>query len=307
MAFNQQAWVDTLSQNIYDENAFYTIGQDHSAYAYRSTVTVPNASSVPTTLKLTAGYSTATAVRETYTDLTYSLNTIATVPTYVDNIDAAEASFDTRSAQLRNIITVLKPRINHTIAYVWATEASASIIRTSSATTRANIFGNTVIKKLTFDDVMAARMLMETQMVTIPEDLYLFVDPFMANDLLTLPTFVQSTQFAADTYKTGFIGTIGGINVIKIAQGIPYASTGATKVAQVFDGSAYAATSLSAALLVSGSAVSYAVSEPEVYFQEKAPLQYASIISSSVRVAGSPLYKAVSNVQKGVISIVETK
>jgi len=310
---NKEIWVKDFAANLYDSKEWYNIGKNHSEYVLNSIVHIPQfvASVVPTKVTNSTTLPVA-ATRQTFDDLTYSVEMLAMAPQYVTNIDAAEASFDTRTALMQDGISYLQQAMSIEIADKWAPIVSGSVALTTGTSTRSNIYGNTSIKKLTFNDVLLAKssLIRNTKNVDL-DKLYIIVDSVMYNDIVTMSEFNDKSTLVGDTAVVkGLVGEIGGLKVIQRAIGLPYVSQYVKAAVDYTDG--HAATMFSAALLVAGDYVSYAYGTMEngqimMGVTPYAQGYYSDVLQGHTRVGASPKYKAVSNVVKGVFAIVEAK
>jgi hypothetical protein len=310
MAHNIQLWTRDFAANLYDQTAFYTIAKNHSEYLKGNIVHIPYASNAVTGGVLTNGTSLpVSAVRSTFSDLTYSPATLYANPTYVTNIDAAEASFDTRSETMKDMVGFLKENFGQYIAIAWSPDVTStgSIVDSTGTVTRSNIFGNTAIKKLTLADLTNARVTLEKN-AKRGDDLYLIVDPFQFADIVEFAG--AAMQYTDNSVNVkAYIAEYAGFKIIKRYKGIGYTAAKAAKVAY---GAAEANTHLSAALAVSASMLSYAVGTPEnggIMLDVK-PYEtgyYADVMQGHVRVGASPIYPVVNSTVNGVVAIIESK
>jgi len=320
MAINKEIWIKDFQANLYDVQEWYSVGKNHSEYVLNSVVHVPNAIASATPTKITNSTSLPVAtVRQTFDDLTYSIAMIATPPTFVTNIDASEASFDTRSALMKDAVDFLKQAISIEIADMWAPETAENCGLTTGTATRSNIYGNTSIKKLTFQDILTAKakLIRNTKNVNL-DKLFIVVDAVMYNDIVAMTEFIGKSTIVGDTAAIkGLVGEVAGLKVIVRALGLPYISQFVKESVDYTDN--HAATAFSAALLFAGDYVSYAYGTMEnggiqMGVLPYAPGYYSDILQGHTRVGGSPLYKAVDlnattgvDTIKGVYAIVEAK
>jgi len=313
MAMNQELWTRDFAANLYDTNAFYTIAKNHSQYLAGNIVHIPNAATGTAGGVLTnATVLPVTSTGFTYSDLTYSPATLYAGPMHVTNIDFSEASFDSRSEAMSDMVGYLKEQLGQLIAISWApaVTSTGSIVDTtgSGTATRSNIFGNTAIKKITVADLNAARVILEKN-AKRGDDLYLIVDPFQYADIVELAGAAYIPVPAEKALVSAFVGEFAGFKIIKRYKGIGYT---AAKAAKVAFGAAEANTHLSAALAVSASMLSYAVGTVEnggIMLDVK-PYQtgyFTDVMQGHVRVGASPIYPVASNIVKGIVAIIESK
>jgi len=308
---NTQLWTADFAANLYDTADWFRIGKDLSSYVKGSIVHVPNAAAntVPVAIDGTTVYPVP-AVKVTYADLTFTNKMIATSPRFVTNIDSAEASFDTRSAEMAEIVGSVKQAISAEVAYGWAPAAAstASIILSTGAA-RTNVYGNAAAKALTFANILAARTRMARNKANMSA-LYLIVDPVQMSDLLLMPEFSAADELATKVAVDGYIGQVAGMKVIQRTLGVAY--TGAVAKPLVVDyEDVYTTTHKSAALVVDASKVGYAVGTMEngeihMGITPYATGYYADVLQGHTRVGASALYLAdAAGFVKGTVAIVE--
>lgn len=307
MSMNKQLWTADFARNLYDTVDFWSVGRNHSQYMSGNIVHIPNAATGTPITVLTSGTTLPVdSTGLTYSDVTYSPITLAAGPIHVTNIEMSEASFDTRSEAMRDLVDSLRQEIGKKIAYDWApaVTSTGSIIESTGAA-RANIFGNTGLKKLTLADLVSARIILE-KTAKRGDDLYLIVDPYQFSDIVDFAG--SALQYTSSNVLTSaYIAEYAGFKIIKRYTGIAYTHGIAAKNA--FN-AATNNTMLSAALAFSASCVSYAVGTVEnggIMLDVK-PYQtgyFTDVMQGHVRVAGSPIYPVASNTMTGVVAIVE--
>lgn len=312
MAINQELWTRDFAANLYDEKDFYRFAKNWSSYINGGIVHVPQAGAgvLPVDITGATVYPVATS-QVTYDDLTFTNKMIAAPPRFVSNINMAEASFDTRSEVMKEMVAYLKQAISINIMFGWSPAASAtgSIIRTSGTTTRTNIYGQAAMKAITFQDILDARAKLVRANADL-NNLYLIVDPIMYNDLILLGEFTNADELAIQTTVNGFVGMIAGMKVIQRNLGNPYTALGAKPASLLYNDS-YDNTHFSSALVVDGSKVGYALGtvengEIKVGFQEYAPGYYNDLLQAHTRVGASHQYlEDANNNIKGVVAIIE--
>jgi len=311
MSINRQLWTLDFAKNIYDEKSFWTIGKNHSQYLAGNIVHIPNATNKTPIAVLTAGTVLPVASTAlTYSDLTYSPVTLAAGPIHVTNIEASEASFNTRTEAMADMVGGIKENVGQAIAINWspAVTSTGSIFDSTGTATRGNIFGNSAIKKLTLADLTNARVALEKSCKR-SDDLYLIVDPYQYADIVEFAGAAMQYVPANDVQVKAYIAEYAGFKIIKRYKGIGYT---AAKAAKVAFGAAEANTHLSAALAVAGSFVSYAVGTVEnggimVDVKEYQTGYFTDVMQGHTRVGASPIFPVVSNTVAGVVVIIESK
>jgi len=314
MAFNQELWTADLASTLYADSDWYRFGKNWSEYVAGSIVTIPQGA--PATLPVKqAGLVAGTASVQSYGDKTFSNVAIFAPARTVTAKDYDEASFDVRQAEVSQTASELKQAISQEVAYGWAPEvvSTGSISDTTGTATRLNIYGNTV-KSITFSDILLAKaaMIKNNPGVNV-NDLYLVVDAFMETDLIAMgASFNQTSVLTTGAVIDGFIGTIAGLKVISRALGIPYTANKANKAPVDYDLTNYDATTLSAALIIEGNKVGYALGTPDngeisMQIADNGVNIFKPIIQAYTRIGAEIKYSANSNhALPGVHAIIES-
>jgi len=306
MAHNVQLWTADFAANLYDSTAFWTIARNHSGYVNGNIVHIPNAATATPGGVLTNGTVLPVAsTRKTFADVTYSPVTLYAGPVHVTNIDAAEASFETRTATMEDMKNYMVSQIGKFIAIAWApaVTSTGSIVDTTGVATRGNIFGNAAIKKITMADLLSARVKLE-QSSKRGDDLFLIVDPFQYADIVELAGAAFIPVPAEKALVSAFVGEYAGFKIVKRYEGIGYT---AAKAAKVAFGAAAQATDLSAALAVSASFLSFAIADIKLDVKEFETGYFADVMQAALRCGASPMYPVAANIQPGVVAIIESK
>ena len=308
---NQALWTKDFAANLYDERDFYRFAMNWSSFINGGIVHIPQAASnvIPVEITSSTSYPVATT-KVTYDDLTFTNKMIAAPPRFVTNLEASEASFDTRSEEMKGMIGYLKQAIGIEIAEGWSTVETGSIIRTTGDA-RANIYGQAAVDGLSFADILNARAKIVRQGASL-DSLYLIVDPIMYNDLLGLGEFKNADELVVKSAVEGFVGMVAGMKVIQRAMGNPFIDTSSviSKPASILYDDSYSNTHYSGAILVDATKVGYALGTTEngeikMGISEYATGYYNDVLQAHTRVGASPLYKAVDDTVKGVVMLIE--
>ena len=313
MPINKSLWVADFAANLFEKNAFYSIGRNWSEYVNGVTVTIPQAgaATAPVAEGALTPFSAATM---SFGSKTFNNTAIFAPARTVKATDADEASFDTRSAVMEGIVGELKQAINQNIAFGWApaVTASGSIVDSTGTATRVNQYGNTV-KKILFADILKAKAILSKNTPNVNfNDLYLIVDAFQYSDLVELGAAFQGVSTLTQTSTVdGFVGTIAGLKVIQRSLGIPYTAAKAAKAAVDYT-NAYDNTHLGAALIVEGSKVGYALGTPangeiDLQIMDNAANVFKPIMQAYTRVGATTFYDVVGGAVPGVVAIIEGK
>lgn len=311
MAFNQILWTADLAATLYETSDWYKIGRDWSSYVNGVTVNLPQGGSA-TVPVLEGALVPFTAGAATFGTKTFNNTGIFAPARTVGVANDDEASFDTRTAVMEQIVSELKQAVSQQVAYAWAPLHSSvgSIVRSTGVATRLNQYGNTV-KKITFSDLLQAKAkFLKNTIGANQNDLYIIVDPFQYIDLVDMGSAFQGVSTLTESSTVdGFVGTIAGLKVIQRSLGIPYTAAMAAKAAVDYT-NAYDNTHLSAALIVEGSKVGVALGTPSngqiaLQIMENAANVFKPIMQAYTRIGAATLYDVVANTIPGVMAIVE--
>lgn len=310
--FNKELWTSDFAANLYDSKDWYRVGKDWSAFMSGSIVHIPQFAAGAAVSEITGATALPiAATKQAFDELTFSNKMLAYGPAYVTNLDAASASFDTRSALMKDMNDYLRQAISIEVGNSWLTVETGSVLNTSGTSTRTNIYGQAAVKALTYKDILDARakLVINTKNVDL-NNVYMVVDPILYADILNMSQF-QSASLLGDAVKTsGYVGEIAGIKVIVRASGSAVTAGGAKPATILYDDS-YDNTHFSSAILFDGSKVGYSLGtmengEIKVDFTPYAAGYFTDVMQGHSRCGASPLYKAVSNVVPGVVSIIES-
>lgn len=311
MAINQQLWTKDFAANLYEELDWYSFGVNNSDAVNNGIVHIPQAVSSSVPVEVTGSTFFPLAVGEqTYDDLTFTMKMIAAAPKYVYNVTASEASFDTRSELMKDIVGKVKQAISIEIANAWTVVSTGSTIN-CSGTARTNIYGMTGCTSLTFADVLSARakLIQNTKSVDL-NNLYLIVDPILFNDIVKLDQFNYNDKLAGERVAKGYVGEIGGFKVIQRPLGNPITNAGAKATISYTD--THDDTHYSSALAIVGDFVTYANGTVEngqikMGVEPYATGYYNDVLQAHTRVGASPFYKVETTGYsvKGIVTIIE--
>jgi len=308
MALNQQMWTKDFQENLLPINTFYSKGKNDSAFVAYNKVIIPNYSGVPT-IKNLSGLSLPEAVGViAHTEQSYDMATYVSSPVYVNNIEETEFAYDKRMSVMQETINYMKDKVAETILWNWTVTASNSILATTGTSTRANVYGNTGVKRLLLADIRNAQTKLNIQNVPM-EGRVLVLDPLMYEDILVEVAALQYGNIIEKAVSEGAVARIMGFDVYMRGATTGFVTGGATKRAI---GAASASTDLSSAVAYHPDFVRYATGNKDnggikVFMQEDAPEYYSTVFSALVRVGGSPSYVVNTNTIKGVVTIVEGK
>jgi hypothetical protein len=120
MAIQKEIWVNAIVGNLFKDNPFVRIAQNHDQYVLAGKVVhIPQAGDVPEVIKNRTVFP-AVATRRTDVDIVYTLDEFTSTPTHIQNAEMVELSYD----KIMNVLQEHLEKINEVSAdellYRWA-------------------------------------------------------------------------------------------------------------------------------------------------------------------------------------------
>jgi hypothetical protein len=143
MALIPEVWLDTIVGNLWPDNSFITKSVDHSAFADKYSVHVPNAGAPPGVTMDRTSYP-ATIGTRTDIDLSYLLHQFQVDPVRIPNAEEVQLSYDKRESVIGQSRMKLQNEVHGYILGQWITDAPA-------ITPEANIKASIKAAKEQFD------------------------------------------------------------------------------------------------------------------------------------------------------------
>jgi len=310
MALNTQLWLSTFQENLYPDNSFYQGTMNDSQFVKNLSVIIPNYQEEVTTFDMgAAAGSYPRALKElAHTEKVYSMIQQGVDPYMVDPVEVEEFSYDKRLEVLKQAISKLKDDVGVKINWEWTVTAANSIFETTSTSKRANRFGNTGIKRISFADLLNLQTQLNLQNVPV-EGRRLLVDAYGLQDIQVMPELVGSPALTEKAFSNGAIMRVAGFDVYMRSATTSFTSAGAKKAIGVVDTS----TDLGSAIAFHPNFVRYAVgtknnSGVKVFIGSEDPTIYGTSMSAYTRVGGSTSYvEDANNVVKGIVTLIESK
>lgn len=245
MALNKEIWVNDIKEQLLPDNTFVTKGTDYSAFADNHQIHIPVETGLINVEK-DRSVLPGTVTTSNDTEAVITMHHFTTDPVRVYNPEDVELSYDKRRVITEKIAKSLNQKI--------ATEAITAI---------AGVYGSQLND---YDDILgelreSSRMLFDNY--DYPEnDRFVVMSPLVYANLLKQLTEVQTNAFlACADAKTGIIGNIFGLNIMK------YSKLPTDKDIVYWHKSDY----------------NFALGDMEIYTQENAPEYYGTVISASAR------------------------
>jgi len=305
LTLNRELWSADFAKALTEKQDFWTGAKNDSTEVLSyGVINIPQSNTVATggtyvkgttTLPLTPSAADATI-------LSYSPVTYYFAPIYLDNIDAAEYSFNVMEASLADQLNFMQERIAEKIAYEWTVTSSKNVVRTTG-TARANKFANASAKAVTYADIVALDKALNIQKA--PKiGRRLLISESMYSDLLSINQIVGVNVFQPtyDAIVDGKVGRILGFDVYLTTLMASFTSAVAKKAIGASD----ANTDLEAAIAFHPSMVRYGIGSVELGFSPGALyMSPTDVVNGWGRVGATPNYLTVSNLTNGIVTLIE--
>jgi len=297
MAIQKEIWVAEIAANLFKDNTFLRRSRNDDAFVEGKVVHLPQSGALPAVVRDRSSFP-ATITERTDTEVTYNLHSFSSDPTLIRDMDEIEVSYEKRQNVLDEHIGTLTDSIATYMAYAWAPNVAANIVRTTGAARPASAPGATGNrKKLTKADILSAKILMDK--MDVPQSgRYLLLNAEMLGDLLEDTTLLSRDFVQTPNLELGTIGRLLGFEVYVRSHVGRYAAGSNTPKDP---DAANAATDEAFALAWHERFVRAARGEIKVFADEDVPQYYGSIFSAEVRAGGTAWYTD----KRGVVAIIE--
>ena len=298
-----EIWANTIEEQLYAENGFMKLSQDHGAYINAQSVHLPQAGTAP---KVTKNRKVGPAANDQRTDdvLTYSLNRYYVQPRVIEFLDELQTNYPLRSSTMAHSNSALHDRIAVETLIAWAATNAAKIVRTSGAAGTANApTGATGVRKLvTTEDIRSLAMIMDNDNVP-SQGRYLMMDTYMYYELFGIDHLLRKDYMNKAALPSGVIDVLFGFNIM-MRTGTPvYTNAGTPAVKPLSDeGVATAAAADNRSCTAwHPSFVAQALGDINVFINEKDANNFGTVFSANLLHGASK----TRTDQKGVVSLVQ--
>jgi hypothetical protein len=218
MAIQKEIWVNALAGNLFKDNPFVRIAQNHDQYVMAGKVVhIPQAGAVPVVQKNRTVFP-ATAERRTDTDITYNLDEFTSDPTHIQNAEMVELSYD----KVMNVLQEHLEKINEVSAdellYRWALGLpTTNMIDTTGDAVATHLDGATGNRKLFVKENLKAMQLAFNKQNISKNDRYALFDSDMLGQLQDDPDLKKRDGITGGELdlKNGVITRLYGFNIIE--------------------------------------------------------------------------------------------
>lgn len=295
-----ESWAMEFAQNLYDTSDWFTVTKNWSSYigegANKVHIPQGGAKVSPFILDNSTSLPVAPSTK-TMQDIEFDIiniaiaETMATEQKDITNPNVRrelESEILSAMAQFRNI------------AIGYGIQPDSSTLFTTGTDTRDNVYGKASIKRLTYSDIIAARVKLAQDKADM-SNLYMLVDDVMYSDLLLMDQFNRDTTLSDNILTNAVVGSVAGIKVMTRSSGLAYTSLNAKPTAvNLEDG--YDATHNSAAMIFDASKVGYAQNVGNMKVDPYANGYFKPVMFGDFRVGASAKYGDY----EGLVTIIET-
>lgn len=314
MALNTEIWQKYIMGQLYKDNEFlnYAASVSDDNIVNGKIVHIPNAGSKPGTVRNRQNVP-ATIVKRADTDVLYLLDEFTSDPTYIDNVEQVELSYDKIDSVLGAHIATLKESMADWMIFNWLSKNTSSsamtaaafasgryVMTSGGAAASANGPNSRTNQKLTAANLANARLIMNQ--LNIPkEGRYCLLPSIMYDELMQelAGTTVGNLELlkSADL-PAGVLFKLYGFNIMERSSVALMSQSTPTVQAP---GTTEASTHGYAAICWQKDMVEKAVGEIKMFENLNDPTLYGNVYSALVRAGGRARYSDAM----GVVPIIQ--
>lgn len=291
MALQTEVWVADIKEELFFENEFLNLAEDHSSYIGNKTVHIPQSGANPNVVKNRTELVADLKVR-TDTEISYTIDNFTTDPFLIKDVEELNISYAKRASVMGQHLATLRDAVAENTLLAWATEGTAVIRTTGDALALADypeVKASTAAtgsrKQLTVRDFARAAAVMDLQKVP-KTGRYAILPTALFYDLFTNAELIANrARLGADEVKTGVVGDIHGFKIIYRGTVTVYSAAAGNVLIQPDATTRIlptAATDCAGGLFFSRYAVSQALGEIKMYYNEGEARSYGDILSAEV-------------------------
>lgn len=230
MALNQEIWRNFIAENLLKDNSFLNQSVDVSGEVINGKIVhLANSGSLPTIVRNRSSFP-ATVTQRTDTEVLYLIDEFSSSPTFIQDIEKVELSYDKIASVMKSHVDQLRDIIGSWILFYWLGKNTSSSANTpvawsagtfvptsgSAATaSQGDSPGTSTLKKITLADVVKARSIMDR--ADIPhENRFLLLPACFHDQLLTelgATSVTNMSLMAGIDLQKGVINNIHGFQV----------------------------------------------------------------------------------------------
>ena len=293
-----------LQKQLFPDNEFYKKSLSESGLTVdAATFEIPNLTDIdeaemgsPTSLPLQVGRSIDDKV-------TGTMQLIYAKPLVIEDEEEIVTNYNKRLSKQMQQASAVNTKAADYAAFQWLPSATGDIVSSTGSARATGVTGLTSTRKaLTKADVLKAKqMLMKSNALNVPGELFALVTPDAYNDLLSIAEFVDYDKTGnTSKLEQGVLGKILGFNIMVRSKGghigALYSAANA-KLTKVVT----AATDRPVNLFWHSGMVCHAESGAKAYIKTDDPSYLGTLISAKVRFGAEICRKD----EKGVVAIAE--
>lgn len=291
MGLLTEVWVTDIKEELFFENEFLMLAEDHSSYIGNKTVHIPQSGSNPNVVKNRTEL-VADLKQRTDTEISYTIDNYTTDPFLVKDVDELNISYSKRASVMGQHMATMRDAIAENTLLSWATEGTA-VIRTTGDTLaladypeiKGSVAATGTRKQLSVRDFARASAIMDLQKVP-KNGRYAVLPTALFYDLFTNAELIANrARLGQDEIKSGVVGDIHGFKIIYRGTVTTYSSVAGNVLIQPDATTGVkptAATDCAGGLFFSRFAVSQALGEIKMYYNPGEARSYGDILSAEV-------------------------
>lgn len=289
MAIQKEIWLDHIENNLYKGQEFMLASVNHDSLVGNKTVHIPQSGANPAIVKNRSSFP-ATITERTDTLLSYGLDNFTTDPIRVLSVDELQTSYDKMESVLSSHLAILNERMGDETAYAWATSGDADLVLRTTGTLATDNLPNATAtgqrNQVVKSDIRRMAQKLDTDnMPATGRKLLMSVD--MYYELFTDADLLSVEKIGQLTLPNGVINRLFGFDIMIRPSTVLYNEVGAGVKKAV--GSADATTDCNSIIGWSEFAVAKALSDTDVYANEKVAEHYGDIVSAELNFGASPM------------------
>lgn len=322
MALNKEIWQKYIMEQLYKDNEFLnyvaTVSDDNIING--KLVHIPNAGAKPGTQRNRSNVP-ASILKRTDIDVLYALDEFTTDPTYIENVEKVELSYDKINSVIGSHINVLKEIMADWFIYYWLTRNTVAAM-TPVAWTNPATFGPTsncvatsttasgnngpnaqALKKLASADIAKARLIMNRN--NVPKtDRFLILPSVMYDELMAELSTTSNANIEllkSVDLPAGVMFKLYGFNIMERSSVALFNKATATAPLIVAPGTTETNDHGYGAIAWQKDMVEKAIGEVKMFENLNDPTLYGDVYSALVRGGGRARYQGAT----GVVPIIQ--
>lgn len=314
MALNVEIWKLYIQEKLFKDSEFLNYAKDASGEVIKGKIVhIPNAGDPPSVVRNRTNVP-ASVSKRTDSDVVYLLDEFTTDPTYIDNIEQVEMSYNKIDSVIGSHMNKLIETVGDWMIYNWLSKNASTSTTTPvafAANTYVSCSGTSTgsgyspngqsLKSLAIADVAKARFIMNSNNVP-KENRFLLLPSTMYDELiasLSATTVANNELIKAADLPAGVVMRLFGFNILERSSVALMTKSTPTIVAP---GTTETSSHGYAAIAWQQDMVEKAVGDIQMFEKVGDPTVYGNQYSALVRAGGRAVYSSAL----GVVPIVQT-